>query len=554
MEWRSWQPPDVVTSGRVAVRLTFAISGLVVLDLFIQDRLVGPLAVLALASVIGTGIVGSRINWEAVADRPVGTLLPYLWTSTGLIGWTVYVGAVGAPMGQRMLLVLAIAVVASGVGYPLRGQLAMYGLTAAALPVGLLWADPDVPPEVLVLELGLLAILAGIIIVVAGHLRRARRNAAEMRIRAERRSHLLQAVANLARLDPAAAMEAAVDELLGLGFDAAALNEFEDGRLHPRAHRGFRVDRPPQALPSDEGLAGAAFTENRTIVVDDYQSHPAALSRRPDVGAVVTTPIRVDGRPVGVALAARSAPGPVPPLLVEVLETIAIQSGRVLTNAHRFEAERRTGQRLTELNQMKTELLQSVSSELRAPLTVVSGVAETMCSRPQLLDTDPTMLERLIANTDRLSTMIYDLLDFSRLRSGRYELVGTTVDLAELARQVARPGVSIDATGTATVVVDEQLITRALSHLLAPSDRVFRPLQVLLDAEDGDGVTVRICLRRRDRSQASGAIGVSLAAEILASHGAAIEVEDSGGDDLEIRFVLRSLQDPVPRMLDEVAG
>ncbi len=91
---------------------------------------------------------------------------------------------------------------------------------------------------------------------------------------------------------------------------------------------------------------------------------------------------------------------------------------------------------LSNTENMKNEFISSVSHELRTPLTAIKGWAETMC-----METDPATLQkgvRVIVNeTERLSEMVEELLDFSRMQSGRFSLQCATMDvLAELGDAV----------------------------------------------------------------------------------------------------------------------
>ncbi|MBR0140741.1 MAG: HAMP domain-containing histidine kinase [Ruminococcus sp.] len=87
---------------------------------------------------------------------------------------------------------------------------------------------------------------------------------------------------------------------------------------------------------------------------------------------------------------------------------------------------------------MKNEFISSVSHELRTPLTAIKGWAETL-----MIDgggSPETMKKgvRVIVNeTERLSQMVEELLDFSRMQNGHFTLQSATMDiLAELGDAV----------------------------------------------------------------------------------------------------------------------
>ncbi|HBQ45549.1 MAG TPA: sensor histidine kinase [Ruminococcaceae bacterium] len=86
---------------------------------------------------------------------------------------------------------------------------------------------------------------------------------------------------------------------------------------------------------------------------------------------------------------------------------------------------------------MKNDFISSVSHELRTPLTAIEGWAETL----QTGETDPKTFGRgmgiIVSETERLSGMVEELLDFSRMQGGRMTLTMDKIDLlAELGAAV----------------------------------------------------------------------------------------------------------------------
>ncbi len=91
---------------------------------------------------------------------------------------------------------------------------------------------------------------------------------------------------------------------------------------------------------------------------------------------------------------------------------------------------------LSNTEAMKNEFISSVSHELRTPLTAIKGWSETMMS----IDDRETFVKgmRVISSeTERLSQMVEELLDFSRIQDGRLYLQKAKMDiLAELGETV----------------------------------------------------------------------------------------------------------------------
>ncbi|MBR3044381.1 MAG: HAMP domain-containing histidine kinase [Oscillospiraceae bacterium] len=92
---------------------------------------------------------------------------------------------------------------------------------------------------------------------------------------------------------------------------------------------------------------------------------------------------------------------------------------------------------------MKNEFISSVSHELRTPLTAIKGWAETLTDMAgdENAEADPVMMQKglhiIVGETERLSEMVEELLDFSRMQSGHFSLQMDTMDvLAELGDAV----------------------------------------------------------------------------------------------------------------------
>ena len=84
--------------------------------------------------------------------------------------------------------------------------------------------------------------------------------------------------------------------------------------------------------------------------------------------------------------------------------------------------------------EVKKDFVQNVSHELRTPLTAIKGFAETM--QPTIDEANRPYLETIIRNTDRLVSLVQDLLVLSELEERGTELQLEDVDLKEVAGQM----------------------------------------------------------------------------------------------------------------------
>ncbi len=89
---------------------------------------------------------------------------------------------------------------------------------------------------------------------------------------------------------------------------------------------------------------------------------------------------------------------------------------------------------LSQTERLKNDFISTISHELRTPLTAIKGWGETIV---QLSDTDPETTQKglsvIISESQRLSDMVEELLDFSRMQNGKMNLTKSKIDvLAEL--------------------------------------------------------------------------------------------------------------------------
>ncbi|HEU4341710.1 MAG TPA: ATP-binding protein [Candidatus Binatia bacterium] len=104
-----------------------------------------------------------------------------------------------------------------------------------------------------------------------------------------------------------------------------------------------------------------------------------------------------------------------------------------------FTEKKRYERRLKELDKMKSDFVSNVSHELRTPLTSIKGSVDNMLDglTGSLNDKQVRYLTRIKSNTDRLSRLINDLLDLSRIEGGHIEIRPRTLSLTGLAAEVA---------------------------------------------------------------------------------------------------------------------
>ncbi|HEU4767772.1 MAG TPA: HAMP domain-containing sensor histidine kinase, partial [Pyrinomonadaceae bacterium] len=216
------------------------------------------------------------------------------------------------------------------------------------------------------------------------------------------------------------------------------------------------------------------------------------------------------------------------------------------------------------LARLKSDFVSNVSHELRTPLALIRLYAETL--ELGRITTQEKKLEYysiVRKESERLTALINNILDFSRIEAGRKEYDFRETDIAELVRntldsyryQIEQQGFALEEEidpGIPPVRVDREAIARALVNLvnnaLKYSDRnkflgvrLYRSDSVLkLEVVDrGIGIErneqdrifekfYRTCDPLVHNTKGSG-LGLSLVQHITHAHGGEVEVESAPG-------------------------
>ena len=93
-------------------------------------------------------------------------------------------------------------------------------------------------------------------------------------------------------------------------------------------------------------------------------------------------------------------------------------------------------QQLSEIDKMKNDFISTVSHEIRTPMTAIKGWGETLKN----VGDNPVLLEKgldiIVSETERLSGMVEELLDFSRMQNGKIKIVNEEIDLLYIIEHV----------------------------------------------------------------------------------------------------------------------
>ena len=228
---------------------------------------------------------------------------------------------------------------------------------------------------------------------------------------------------------------------------------------------------------------------------------------------------------------------------------------------------------LSKVEHLRQEFIANVSHDLRTPLTMITGYAEVMRDLPG--ENTPENVQIIIDEAQRLTDLVNDLLDLSRLQSGVGVPELQPLCLTAMLRQimgrytklVLHEGYTIrlEATEDVTVLADELRMTQVLYNLINNAvnytgkekevllRQTIKDDRVRIDVIDhGEGIPPESLpyvwdryykVDKNHRRPTSGAgLGLSIVKGILESHGAAYGVESEPGNGSDFWFEMPILQ------------
>ena len=217
--------------------------------------------------------------------------------------------------------------------------------------------------------------------------------------------------------------------------------------------------------------------------------------------------------------------------------------------------------------QIKNDFISSVSHELRTPLTAIKGWSETLES-----GYDPETFSKgmkvISGETRRLERMVEELLDFSRIQSGHFSLISTTLDvIAELEDalliyndKAKKQNISIsynEPEFMCAVVGDKNRLRQVFINIIDNALKYTEAggsIEIIAEktessviisiADTGVGIApqdlpkVKQKFYKANSTKHGSGIGLAVADEIISMHGGLLDVESEPGVGTTVTITL----------------
>ena len=335
----------------------------------------------------------------------------------------------------------------------------------------------------------------------------------------------------------------------------------------------------------DEPSMAATVFRTKTPLVSNDAPNDAWVNRHMvqllGMDSLLAVPLTTGPKPIGVLKAMNARKGYFSDDDIRFAMLLGGQVGALVESSMGRQRERQLVQKLREADRTKSEFVSMLAHELKGPMTTILGFSETLKQQWEKVPDEKklSILDIVAKETGRLSRLVNDLLDVSRMEAGtlRYEL--SPVSLIELLESIITVHTSLSAQH---LVVND--VPPNIPHVLADNDRlrqVFINLLTNATRYSPEGTAIRVRAREmpddgmieitvsdegigisdqdRDRifskfsmlpkpgwvKKGTG-LGLFITKGIVEAHGGRIWVESEPGKGSSFTFTLRRADSPAP--------
>jgi signal transduction histidine kinase len=265
-----------------------------------------------------------------------------------------------------------------------------------------------------------------------------------------------------------------------LDADTAAFLLLDDSgtELVARAAKGIEeeVERGVR-IPLGKGFAGRIAAHRRPVVLDRV-NHSNVLNpilREKGIKSLAGVPLIVHGDVLGVVHVGTLTPRRFTQQDVELLQVVAQRAAVAIDRSLAHE-------QVVRLTQLQRDFIALAAHELRTPATTVYGIAATLEGRDLPGETQAELRKTLLEQAERMSRLVEQLLDMSRLDAASIEVAPELITLKpelDAIIRTAAPGrerdIVVETPGTERVVADRIVLEHVVGNLISNALRYGKP-------------------------------------------------------------------------------
>lgn len=227
------------------------------------------------------------------------------------------------------------------------------------------------------------------------------------------------------------------------------------------------------------------ITQNLHDVLSKSISQEESLDIQKKIGikSIIIYPLIVRADTIGVLIIGiREEENEITPDQKAFVDRMAGVVGIALDNSLLYQTIQEANERLKQLDKLKDEFVSLASHELRTPMTIIkSYLWMFLAKKKDLTPKEKTYIERAYESTERLIKLVNDMLNVSRIESGRLSLEIKDIQIVELIEKVvtelvpraAQLGLRLSFTNPPNIVTpvkaDPQRIEQVLINLIGNS-------------------------------------------------------------------------------------
>src|SRR4030066_276571 len=209
-----------------------------------------------------------------------------------------------------------------------------------------------------------------------------------------------------------------------------------------QAHRNIPEDyiRRAARIPYSMGATWKVINSGTILNIENAQKDPDIGPAGRDLGhhGVLGIPITLEGRVIGVIWLLSYKERKFGEREINLLSTLGNQVAVAIAKAKLYRDLKKANEKLKELDNMKDEFLSVASHELRTPMSAIRGYVSMLLEGDfgELPSDASEALTYVNTSTERLISLVNDMLDVSRIELGRLELKIAEFDLGGICEEV----------------------------------------------------------------------------------------------------------------------